>query len=514
MQRVTFLLALCTLLLLLSGQRADAAEEPRFGIVEAFWSPEQAADLGADWERILFYWSELQPTGPDDWNTLHVMEEWLGYGADADREIIGLIKHTPLWATDGAGHSGLPRGLDLPIDDPGNLWATFLRRLVDYYSVRGIHRWIIWNEPDIDMGVYGNEFEGTVEDYYRLLKVAYLVMKEHDPQVTVHLAGLTYWHDVEAGRTQYLDRLLRVISADPEAAAHDYFFDVLSLHIYFRTETVSTIVEQMDAIQQKYGLDKPIWINETNAAPTLDPLWPVERPQFQVDLDQQAWYIIQAHALAFAAGVESVGVYKFSDVLVDPGGESFGILRGDFSERPAFQAHRTTIRLLRGFTGVEDQSSADYHAVAFSRPGSVTRVLWSKGPTALTLRVPALGQEALLVDSFGNQRTIRASDGAYEIRLDGARCYEACIIGGPPLFLVEAAAETASGAALQVVDRAAATPMPGGLPGAPTPPVRTSLLWLALAVVVLFVAGFALLALYLFWRQRRASDGTADEGAG
>src|SRR5690606_18356584 len=118
--------------------------------------------------------------------------------------------------------------------------------------------------------------------------VAYLVMKEHDPQVTVHLAGLTYWHDVEAGRTQYLDRLLQVISADPEAAAHDYFFDVLSLHIYFRTETVSTIVEQMDAIQQKYGLDKPIWINETNAAPTLDPLWPVERPQFQVVLDQQA----------------------------------------------------------------------------------------------------------------------------------------------------------------------------------------------------------------------------------
>ena len=51
------------------------------------------------------------------------------------------------------------------------------------------------------MGVYGNEFEGTVEDYYRLLKVAYLVMKEHDPQVTVHLAGLTYWHDVEAGRS-------------------------------------------------------------------------------------------------------------------------------------------------------------------------------------------------------------------------------------------------------------------------------------------------------------------------
>lgn len=502
MQRVTFLLALSTLFLLLSGQSASAAGEPRFGIVEAFWSPDQAADLGADWERILFYWSELQPTGSGDWNTLHVMEEWLGYGAEADREIIGLIKHTAPWATDGDGYSGVPRGLYLPIDDPANLWATFLRRLVDYYSVRGIHRWIIWNEPDIDPGVYGNEFEGTVEDYYRLLKVAYLVMKERDPQATVHLAGLTYWHDVAAQRPQYLDRLLQVITADPEAAANDYFFDVLSLHIYFRTETVPLIVGEMDAIQRKYGLDKPIWINETNAAPTLDPLWPVERPRFQVDLDQQAWYIVQAHALAFAAGVQSVGVYKFSDVLVDPGGESFGILRGDFSERPAFQAHRTTIGLLRGFTAVEERSAGDYHLVAFSRPGTVTRVLWSRGPTALALRVPALAQEARLVDSLGHERALQAENGAYAIRLEGARCYGDCIIGGPPLFLVEEASEAAASAAPELLTRATATPMPGAASSSATPPIRTNLLWLVLAVVVLSLAALAALIVWLFWRRR------------
>ena len=84
-----------------------------------------------------------------------------------------------------------------------------------------------------------------------------------------------------------LERFLEVATADPEAAAHDYFFDVLSLHIYFRVETVATIVQEMDALQRRFGLDKPIWINETNAAPTLDPHWPVERPQFQVDLAQQ-----------------------------------------------------------------------------------------------------------------------------------------------------------------------------------------------------------------------------------
>src|SRR5690606_1112542 len=194
--------------------------------------------------------------------------------------------------------------------------ANYVRRIAAYYGPLGVHHWIIWNEPDIAAGEYGNEWAGSEADYARLLKVAYLVMKETDPQAQIHLAGLTFWHDEVAGREQYLDRLLREITADPDAAQHNAFFDYLSLHIYFRVETVPWIVQRMDEIQNSYGLDKPIWINETNAAPTLDPLWPVERPEFPVDLEQQAWYLVQAHALAFAAGVESIGVYKFSDVLV------------------------------------------------------------------------------------------------------------------------------------------------------------------------------------------------------
>ena len=29
---------------------------------------EEAVELGVGWERILFYWREIQPTGPEDWN--------------------------------------------------------------------------------------------------------------------------------------------------------------------------------------------------------------------------------------------------------------------------------------------------------------------------------------------------------------------------------------------------------------------------------------------------------------
>lgn len=405
----------------------------RFGAIESFWAPQEAAELNVGWERILFYWSEIQPTGPNDWNTLHVLEEWLHEANAHNRTVLGLLKNTPAWATDGEPFSGVPRGLHLPVDDPGNLWANYVRRVARYYGPLGVHHWIVWNEPDIAPGVYGHEFSGSVEDYYRLLKVAYKVIKQVDPSATIHMAGLTYWH--EPG---YLRRFLQVATADPEGPDNDYFFDTLSLHIYFRVETVQTIVSSIWAVQSEFGLSKPVWVNETNAAPNRDPLWPVERPQFQVDLDQQAWYVVQAHALGFSAGAARIGVYKLIDVQLPPGGESFGILRPDFSKRPAYSAYQTTIKYLSGFTyPVQRQQMANYFIVSFPRPQGLTRVLWARNPAAVTVDVPALAESALLVTATGDTMPIVAENNSYAIDLEGARCYGECIIGGPPLFLVE-----------------------------------------------------------------------------
>lgn len=411
--------------------------DPRFGAVSAFWLPERAQALDLGWERILFYWSQIQPSGPEDWNTLHVMEEWLEEAEAQNRQVVGLLKNTPPWATDGVPYGGVPRGLYLPIDDPDNLWAVFVRRVAEYYGPRGVHNWIIWNEPDIDQGVYGSEWAGSVEDYYQLVKVAYLVLKEADPQATVHLAGLTYWHDVVAGREQYLRRFLRVAGADPQAEENDYFFDVLSLHIYFRSETVGSIVRQIDEIQNSFGLDKPIWINETNAAPTEDPLWPVTRPQFQLNLDQQAWFIVQAHALGFAGGAERIAVYKLFDVGLEPGAESFGLIRADGTIRPGYYAHQNTIRVLQDFSDVRAQGGEAYHDVVFRRPRGTTRVLWARTPMSVTVSVPANLSEATLLSATGDGTTIKPAEGAYSVTLKGADCAGECIIGGPPLFLVE-----------------------------------------------------------------------------
>ena len=408
----------------------QARPDPRFGITEAFWQTEEAVELGVGWERILFYWREIQPTGPEDWNTLHVLEEWLVEADNQGRTVVGLLKNTAPWASEDGTEAGLPKGLYLSVDDPDNLWANFVRRIAEYYSVRNVHHWIIWNEPEIRSGVYGYEFAGSVADYYQLLKVAYKVMKETDPDAVIHLAGLTWWHD-----QTYLKRLLSEAAADPEAPEAGYFFDVISLHIYFRSETIQTVMNAVNATQQEFGLNKPVWINETNAPPNRDPFWPVNRRNFQVDLEQQAWFIIQAFALGFATGAERISVYKLIDIHLPEGGESYGLIRPDFSRRPAFDAYAQATRYLKGFTDVNLETWPNHYQISFDKPGTTTYVLWSRTITDTIVTLPSINTRAAVISPDGRESEIFAVDGAFTISLDGARCYGECIIGGPPVIV-------------------------------------------------------------------------------
>lgn len=431
MRKILFLCVLC----LISLSRLSAQDTQNiFGVVEGFWLPDDVCELHPGWERIIFDWSQHQPEGPDDWYTLNVDDRWLAAARDCDREVVAIFKHTPGWATDGTPGAGVPRGLYLPIDDPENLWAGFVRKSAEYYQPRGVSRFIIWNEPDITRETYGFEFEGSLDDYFQMLKVAYLALKQGNPDAEILLAGTTYWHDLNAGRRLYLDRLLERITADPEAEANNYYFDIASLHIYFRSETVYDIVRQTRDLLNQYGLnDKRIWITEMNAGPTDDPLWPVVRPQYQIDLEQQAGYLVQAAALGLAAGAERMAVYKFYDWNLPPGGEAFGLLRADGSHRPAYDAWATVIR---EFNNVESAVRAQTEITEIvrltRRDGYEIIVAWARTAADSQIRISDTGEIATVFDLYGSSSSIESVNGAYTLTLEGARCnkVDGCAVGG------------------------------------------------------------------------------------
>ena len=445
-------LLLCLLLMLVASIQAQpptpSEGENPFGVVEGMWFPNLACDLGVGWERIIFDWGQHQPTGADDWNTLNVDDRWLRAASDCGREVVAVIKNVPDWATDGSPGVGVPTGLDLPLDDPANVWAGFMRRAAAYYAPRGVHRFIILNEPDIERETYGFEFEGDVADYAKILRVAYLAARQGNPTARVNLAGTTFWHDIQSGRPIYLSRLLDYYAQnDPDAPAHGYYFDALSLHIYFRSESVPVIVGRMRGVLDQYGLtDTPIWVNETNTSPNLDPAWRVTRPQFQVNLAQQQAYLVQAISLMLASGVERIAVYKLWDQDATPGIETFGLLTPatlDQQPRPAYFTYRAIVQHFQAVTETAWAVTPEVYAVRLTHAdGHHTLVVWARTATAKTFTVTGATEKAY---QMGMDGTLTFTKLSGDFDLSGATCdsQDGCAVGGTPVVLMLPSGEVA-----------------------------------------------------------------------
>jgi hypothetical protein len=436
----TFVAIIIALFASQAGVSAQTAPDPRFGVVEGFRDPNSATDLNFGWERILFYWSELQPSGPDDWNIFHVEDGWIDTAAAQGRKVIGLIENTPRWANDGPDQIGVPRGLYLPVDDPDNLWAQFVRKLVARYKGR-IDNWIIWNEPDIEPPDNGLQWGGTVKDYYQLVKVASLAAKQENPNAKIHLAGLTWYHDAEHKRLPYLQRFINEARKDPTARAHNYYFDVATFHVYLTTDEVYNITQALYGILRRNGLKQPIWINETNAQPSQDPLNPWRAPTFVTSLDQQSDFMIHAFALGLAAGAERIAVYKMIDNPPYPEGHpALGLVRADGTRRPAYEAVRVITTYFRDTRTAKLVRTGSTEVVTLDRGNATTRVAWARGKTDTNITLPAFAAEGLLVAPDGSTQSIKPINGRYRLTLTGAKCDDpnfGCRVGGRPIILVE-----------------------------------------------------------------------------
>ena len=417
-RRALFLLWLAlTLALALLPQiaAAQSTRSARFGVVEAYYRPEDARELGVGWERIVFDWAQFQPYSPLQFNTDAVPEQWLQEARDAGREVVGLLKSTPRWASDGELPGLPPHGLQYPIDDPRNYWAAFVHKVVAYYGEHwGITHWIVLNEPDLRPGdLPWYEFDGGVAEYYQMLKVAYLAAKQANPHAVIHLAGMAWWPDVVAGRQPYLERLLAYAARDPEAAAHGFFFDVVTVHGYFNTQDFWNMLAQVRGVLWHYGLQaKPIWVGECNAHPSRDPLAELPPdPPYRVTLAQQADFLVQAAVLSLAAGVERFAVYRlYDDHYVAGETEPWGLVRADGSRRPAFGAYRMVIREFTETQRATHRWSDHAALVLLEQPERTLYVMWARADAPVHFFVAGhVNERGTLLDVYGAAHPVRAA---------------------------------------------------------------------------------------------------------
>jgi hypothetical protein len=122
--------------------------------------------------------------------------------------------------------------------------------------------------------------------------------------------------DINSNRPLFYDRVLSILAQDPNAAANNFYHDVVALNLYRVPDDVYRVHGIFKSVQAKYGIDKPVWLTETNAMPSDDSLIPCadqhNSEAIRTTMDQQAAYAIQTEALAAAAGY---GKIEFSQMV-------------------------------------------------------------------------------------------------------------------------------------------------------------------------------------------------------
>jgi hypothetical protein len=421
-----------------------------------------AAAAGARWDRVDFAWDRIEANRNqfyfEPWDHVVTRDHAHGLGT------VGILMGTPDWAANcsqaaatvarasGVGDAPFlplrtaevnsqrkcpPHNLYLPWDHPDNYWGRFVRQTVVHYRDR-VHIWEMWNEPDL----YDWFWTGSTADYAQLLKVGYQAVKAEDPDAIVLFAGLAYWANPD-----YYVTVLDHLKAMPGAADENYYFDVMSLHLYSSVYTIGPVAASMQtAMTQRVG-PRHIWLTEAGV-----PLWdevPGATDDYKLNratAEEAAAYVIQAFSQARSAGIAKFFFFRTHDNAMTDGSwpAHFGLMRDDASYRPAYVAYQVAASYLHGENQVTRPpiTAEGVQRITFwGTPRGRIDVLWNVTGAPLNYDYPTLLPEVTVVTKRGVVTTL-SSTGSVALPLEAATANTgeggSLLIGGAPLLVIQA----------------------------------------------------------------------------
>jgi hypothetical protein len=293
-------------------------------------------DLGSKWVRMDVVWREVEPRrGNYDQHWLAEYEEALEIARAAGQKVILQAYNAPAWAS-GSSSSNVPR-------DSAD-YARFVGMLAQRFRGR-IAAYEVWNEPNL------SRFWSTGPDpaaYTQLLRAAYPSIKQADPAAKVVFGGL-------AGNDyKFLERAY--------AAGAKGSFDVMGTHPYTYCQSTSPTdiqysggrisrdsflgYREVRASMLARDDRKPIWFTELGWNTSTRPCDPGSGYWGGgVSEAKQAEYLTRAYQLIEADPYVEVAIwyalrnpYWMHDG--DYGEARFGLLRTDYSQKPAYAAFK------------------------------------------------------------------------------------------------------------------------------------------------------------------------------
>ncbi len=454
-------------------------------------------DAGAGWDRFAIYWNEIEQE-PNNyrWRTYDVVvRNDVINGLRTDAILIGIpdiYAGGDKWIPGGIFEPVFADGSDEPGDDkeinPDNPWAEFVYTAVMRYKPggklatrerwprgAGIRVWEIWNEPD-----FRQFWHGDVNDYARLLKVAYLAIRHADPDAKVMIGGLVLFE-----QPSFVYDLLAIYQNDPEPVDRRYPFDAVAVHSYSQPAFSFVASQQLETLLATHGLnDVEVWVNESGVTVWDDypgPTWAsrADQVQWRATMQEQASYVLQNAAFTFLGEAAKLFHFQLYDdcgnqpagttfaphdgSLCDGGnvcwGDALGLVRNrednvcfnqhpePGTQRPAYDAFRLVGELfgnrqtipLTGYTS----GGRQWMIFALPETGEIMTIIWDETGQAGEVVVRPRADQGQVIRLNGERQIVTpAADGAYHLWLDPATNRNqpgnpGFMIGGPPVVLIE-----------------------------------------------------------------------------
>ena len=270
-------------------------------------------------------------------------------------------------------------------------WQNFVTASVDRYS-DDIKYWEVWNEFNGSFYV-GRSPAEKAQDYAKLVVAAYDAAKKVDPTAKIGMSVANF--DVA-----FLDAAIKAGAAD--------HFDYICVHPYENLGAVAeggevgylslsgNLRDMLKANKQK--TDIPLWITEVGAVAPVK-----AEPKGDA---QQANMLAKAYLLSIAQGFDRIFWFEVRGPSYGNGAD-FGIIRPDWTPRPAYAALKTMTALLGPepkYLGWLDLGKGGYGFLFSGKTGPVLAAWAAPGKSYKT----TFTAEVLVTDLAGQESTLAA----------------------------------------------------------------------------------------------------------
>lgn len=286
-------------------------------------------------------WPNLEPE-KGQWK-FATLDKYVAMANLAKVDVLLPLGLSPAWASARPGEpsSYQPGNAAEPLnmDD----WRDYVRTVATRYKGR-IHAYELWNEVNLK-GFYS----GSPEKLIQMARIAYVTLKEIDPDVIVVSPSVT-----GGGRNpEWLNNYL--------AIGGGQYADVIAYHFYVpqkSPEAMLPVIRQVQQIMRNHGQgNKPLWNTETGWRIENKPMTPrigaAGSDWLDLDDRESAAYVARALILGWSAGLSRFYWYAWDNFdmgLINPSNRSI---------KPAGLAYAKTVVWMEGavFSGCAETNA-------------------------------------------------------------------------------------------------------------------------------------------------------------